>query len=106
MNDLAIARELDDRRFKKLQDLIRRSFRVRENRTPVYVDVSDHLDRVALDQHQIIFGRRGSGKSCLLIYFRRAVAPRRKVHTAYVMADTIKTLEYPDVLIRLLLGIF
>jgi hypothetical protein len=99
-------RELDDPRFKKLQELIRRSFRVRENRTPVYVDVADHLDRVALDQHQIIFGRRGSGKSCLLIYYRRAVAPRSKVHTSYINADTIKTLDYPDVLIRLLLSIF
>ena len=53
-----------------------------------------------------MFGRRGSGKSCLLIYYRRQVAPDRKVHTVYMLGDTIKTLEYPDVPIRLLLAVF
>jgi hypothetical protein len=42
----------------------------------------------------------------LLIYFRREVAPQRNVHTIYILGDTIKTLDYPDVLIRLLLAIF
>jgi len=100
------ARALDDPKLKKLEALIRRSFRVRDNRTPVYVDVAENLERIALDQHQIVFGRRGSGKSCLLIFFRRVVAPERNVHTIYILADTIKTLDYPDVLIRLLLAIF
>jgi hypothetical protein len=100
------ARALDNPKLKKLEALIRRSFRVRDNRTPVYVDVAEHLERVALDQHQVVFGRRGSGKSCLLIYFRRAVARKRNIHTIYILGDTIKTLDYPDVLIRLLLAIF
>jgi hypothetical protein len=38
---------LDDKRLKKLERLIRESFRVRENRTPTYVDVSGNLDRIA-----------------------------------------------------------
>jgi hypothetical protein len=97
---------LDDKRFSNLEALIRRSFRVRENATPIYVDVAENLGRIALDQHQIVFGRRGSGKSCLLIYYRRQVAPDRKVHTVYMLCDTIKTLDYPDVLIRLLLAVF
>lgn len=101
-----LARLLDDPKLKDLEALIRRSFRVRDNRTPIYVDVAQNLDRVALDQHQIVFGRRGSGKSCLLIFFRRQVAPERNIHTVYILADTIKTLDYPDVLIRLLLAIF
>jgi hypothetical protein len=100
------ALELSDSRLRELETLIRRSFRVRENQTPVYVDVGGHLDRVGLAQHQIVFGRRGSGKSCLLVYFRREVAPKDDVHTIYVLADTIKTLDYPDVLIRLLLAVF
>lgn len=100
------ARDLDDDNYKRLQTLIRRSFRVRENRTPVYVNVAENLERITLDQHQIVFGRRGSGKSCLLIFFRREVAPEQNVHTMYILGDTIKTLDYPDVLIRLLLAIF
>lgn len=99
-------RRLDDPKLKKLEALIRKSFRVRDNRTPIYVDVAENLERIALDQHQIIFGRRGSGKSCLLIFFRRVVAPETDVHTIYILGDTIKTLDYPDVLIRLLLAIF
>jgi len=99
-------RALDDPKLKKLEALIRKSFRVRDNRTPVYVDVAEHLERVALDQHQIVFGRRGSGKSCLLIFFRREIARSRGVHTIYILGDTVKPLDYPDVLIRLLLAIF
>jgi energy-coupling factor transporter ATP-binding protein EcfA2 len=99
-------RALDDPKVRKLETLIRRSFRVHENRTPVYVDVADNLARVSLDQHQIVFGRRGSGKSCLLVYFRRVIAPKSRVHTIYINGDTIKTLDYPDVLIRLLLAAF
>lgn len=102
----SLTRRLDDPKLKELEALIRRSFRVRENHTPIYVDVADNLDRIALDQHQIVFGRRGSGKSCLLIYFRREVASKQKVHTVYISGDTIKTLDYPDVLLRLLLAIF
>jgi hypothetical protein len=97
---------LDDPRLASLEALIRRSFRVRENETPIYIDVAGNLSRIALDQHQIVFGRRGSGKSCLLIYFRRKVAADRNVHTVYMLGGTIKTLEYPDVLVRLLIAIF
>lgn len=100
------ARRLEDGGFTRLETLIRRSFRVRANKTPIFIDVAGNLERIALDQHQIVFGRRGSGKSCLLIYFLRQVAPDRRIHTVYMDADTIKTLEYPDVLIRLLLEIF
>lgn len=96
----------DDPKFEQLETLIRRSFRVRDNQTPIYVDVAQHLERISLDQHQVVFGRRGSGKSCLLIFFRHEVAPKRGIHTIYILGDTIKTLDYPDVLIRLLLAIF
>lgn len=99
-------RAFDDPKVRELEALIQRSFRVHENRTPVYVDVSGNLARVGLDQHQILFGRRGSGKSCLLVYFRRVVAPEKRVCTIYMNGDTIKTLDYPDVLIRLLLAVF
>jgi hypothetical protein len=98
--------ELSDDRLKKLERLIRESFRVRDNKTPVYVEVAGNLDRVGLAQHQIVFGRRGSGKSCLLVFYRHEVAPTKGVHSSYIVADTIKTLEYPDVLLRLLLAIF
>lgn len=96
---------LDDPRLDQLIELINSSFRVHENHDPVYVDVGGHLGRVAAPQHQVIFGRRGSGKSCLLVHYLRTVTPDEGTLAIYVNADEIKTLAYPDLLIRLLLTI-
>lgn len=95
---------LDDRKLDKLVALIRDSFRVRENHDPIYVEIGDHLQRVRADQHQIVFGRRGSGKSCLLVHFHRHASTGTDF-SVYVSADEVKTLSYPDLLIRLLLVI-
>lgn len=75
------------------------------NHDPIYVDVSNHLERLKAKQHQIIFGRRGSGKSCLLVHFKNKIAPSQNALTIYVDTDEIKRFGYPDVLIRLLLSI-
>jgi len=90
---------------QKLKNLIGDSFRIRPNHNPIYVDVSDHLTRLKAQQHQIIFGRRGTGKSCLLVYFKKNEAPQLRSLAIYVDTDEIKRLEYPDVLIRLLLSV-
>jgi hypothetical protein len=96
---------LDDERLDRLISLIKDSFRVRENQDPIYVDVGGHLGRVAAPQHQVIFGRRGSGKSCLLVHYNRRVAPNNATLSVYIVADEVKRLSYPDLLIRLLLSI-
>jgi hypothetical protein len=97
--------DLADPRIDRLVSLIKDSFRVRPNQDPVYVDIGGNLERVASQQHQVIFGRRGSGKSCLLVHFHRRIASDRGILSIYVDADEIKRLGYPDVLIRLLLSI-
>lgn len=94
-----------DSRVTELASLIKDSFRVRPNHDPIYVDVGGNLERVCAPQHQVIFGRRGSGKSCLLVHFHRRAAPDQDVLSIYMDADEIKRLGYPDVLIRLLLTI-
>lgn len=96
---------LTDPRVVKLRKLINESFRVRQNHVPVYVDVGDHLDRVRTKQHQIVFGRRGSGKSCLLIHFMNETKRTSDVRSRYILVDEFKRLTYPDVLIRLLIEI-
>lgn len=96
---------LDKPEVKKLKNLIADSFRVRPNHDPIYVDVSDHLTRLKAKQHQIIFGRRGTGKSCLLVHFKKKEAPKLKSLSIYIDIDEIKRLGYPDVLIRLLLSV-
>ncbi len=97
--------QLNDSRIDKLTSLIKDSFRVRPNQDPLYVPISDHLERLKAKQHQIIFGRRGSGKSCLLVHYHRSEKKSEGVLSLYIEADEIKTLPYPDLLIRLLLSI-
>jgi hypothetical protein len=101
----ALTVDLYDTRIDKLMSLIKDSFRVRPNQDPIYVDISGNLPRIQAKQHQVVFGRRGSGKSCLLVHFHRGAALSNDVLTIYVDADAIKRLGYPDVLIRLLLTI-
>jgi len=96
---------LDKPKVQKLKNLIGDSFRVRPNHDPIYVDVSDHLTRLKAKQHQVIFGRRGTGKSCLLVHFKKKEAPKLNSLSIYVDTDEIKRLGYPDVLIRLLLSV-
>jgi hypothetical protein len=108
MNDEAAAgaQFLMDRRVEKLISLIRDTFRIRENHDPVYVDVGDNLERVGAAQHLIVFGRRGSGKSCLLVHHHRQAQRSGEVLSIYIQADEVKTLPFPDLLIRLMLGVF
>jgi hypothetical protein len=96
---------LIDSRVSSLRALINESFRVRYNHDPLYVDVGSHLERVRSKQHQIIFGRRGSGKSCLLVHFMKEADRSGDIRTIYILADEFKRLTYPDVLIRLLIEI-
>jgi hypothetical protein len=96
---------LDDKKVNDLKNLIKDSFRIRPNHTPKYIDVDGHLERLGSKQHQIIFGRRGSGKSCLLVHYKNEISKNKKIISIYVSTDDIKRLGYPDVLIRLLLQI-
>ncbi len=89
-----------------LKNLIRDSFRIRENQDPVYVDLGGNLQRFSSAQHQVLFGRRGSGKSCLQVHFLRQAESNKDPLAIYVGVDEIKRLGFPDVLIRILLGVF
>ena len=96
---------LDSREFRNLINLIRNSFRVGQNDKPLYVDLGDILSRIGAPQHQVVFGRRGSGKSCLLVHYLNT-SHANDVLPVYILADEYKRLTYPDILIRLLIEIF
>lgn len=96
---------LNSDKAKELVYMIRESFRIRENHDPVYVDIGDGFRRLSGNQHQVVFGRRGSGKSCLFVHFLRKSegGPHEAV---YVGVDSIKRLPFPDILSRILISIF
>lgn len=89
-------------KIEKLRQLILNSFRIRGNQDPIYVDISGNLERIKAPQHQIVFGRRGSGKSCLLVHYRKNIG-KDSLPPIYILADEFKKLTFPDVLIRLLI---
>lgn len=97
---------LDSENVKKLENLIKDSFRIRPNHDVLYIDVGDNLERLRSKQHQVIYGRRGSGKSSLLVHFKNNESQNLNIHTIYIETDEFKTLGYPDLLIRLLLAVF
>ena len=97
---------LDSNEVSSLKNLIRDSFRVREDHDPIYVDVGGNLVRFASRQQQVLFGRRGSGKSCLQVHFLRTCERDRQNLAIYIGVDEIKRLGFPDVLVRILLSIF
>lgn len=103
--NIQMSKMLNSKSVNELKNLIQNSFRIRPNHDPIYIDVSNHLDRLRAKQHQVIYGRRGSGKSCLLVHFKNKEAPKLRALTIYEDVDEIKRLGYPDVLIRLLLSI-
>src|SRR6266850_1447750 len=95
---------LNSQQCRKLTNLIKDSFRVRKNQQPLYVNVGTNLERIRAAQHQVVFGRRGSGKSCLLVHYLN-IAKADDVFPIYILADEYKRLTYPDILIRLLIEI-
>lgn len=97
---------LADPEVTRLINLIKDSFRIRPNHNPVYVDISGHLARFSSCQHQVVFGRRGSGKSCLFVHFLNDPDASNGVLPIYIEGDEFKRLAYPDLLVRLLLRIF
>ncbi len=96
---------LNTQEVSKLKHHVKDSFRVRPNHNPKYIDVEGHLTRLSSKQHQIIYGRRGSGKSCLLVHYKNDIGKDNNILSNYISVDEIKRLGYPDVLIRLLLKI-
>lgn len=97
---------LSDPEVTRLTNLIKDSFRIRPNHKPDYVDISGHLARFSSRQHQVVFGRRGSGKSCLFVHFLNDTNANNGVLPIYIEGDEFKRLTYPDLLVRLLLRIF
>lgn len=97
---------LSDPEVARLTNLIKDSFRIRPNHKPSYVDISGHLTRFSSYQHQVVFGRRGSGKSCLFVHFINDTNTNNGVLPVYIEGDEFKRLTYPDLLVRLLLRIF
>jgi hypothetical protein len=97
---------LNSTEVKELVHLIRDSFRIRANHDPLFVEIGDSLKRISSTQHQVVFGRRGSGKSCLLVHVLRQCEDGGANEALYVGMDSLKRLPFPDILTRILIAVF
>lgn len=97
---------LDNQSVSNLRDKIKDSFRVHPNQKTLYIDVGGNIGRFKSQQHQLIYGRRGSGKSSLLIHYKNEIAISHSTRVVYRNMDLLKKLSYSDILIRLLLDVF
>ena len=88
-----------------LSNLILDNFRIRENHIPTYVDVGGNLARFSSAQHQVLFGRRGSGKSSLLVHSLQQAKLDKEFFATYIGSDETKRLGFPDVLVWLVLNV-
>ena len=57
---------MNNKDLSKVLRYIEENIRITEQTTIDYLDPKSHLDRLKSKQNQVIFGRRGSGKSLLL----------------------------------------
>jgi len=97
---------LESSEVAKLERLVEEATRSTEEGVRRFVEpASGTLDRAISRWHQLIFGRRGSGKSSLL---RKAAADltvdRRPI--AFVDLESFKGHTYPDVLLSVLIETF
>ncbi|KAA3624433.1 MAG: hypothetical protein DWP94_03725 [Flavobacterium sp.] len=85
--------------LRKVLRYIEENIRVTEQTTIEYLDPKGHIDRLESKQNQIIYGRRGSGKSLLL----KSLKTRAKDNIIIsVNLDDYKDISFPDSIIQVL----
>src|SRR6267143_5518859 len=98
--------KLFDSSVDQLLTLLEEGARASKRSVKMFVEpMHGTLRRAQNKRHQIIFGRRGSGKSSLL-YKTAHELGTRGFPVAYVDLEPFKGHQYPDILISVLLATF
>lgn len=85
--------------LKKVLKYIEENIRVTEQTTIEYLDPKGHIDRLESRQNQVIFGRRGSGKSLLL---KSLKSHGQNIVMISINLDDFKDISFPDSIIQVL----
>lgn len=97
---------LESQEIKQLALLIEEATRAREEGVKHFIEPSSGaLQRAISKRHHIIFGRRGSGKSSLLLKAAKELTIDRRP-IAYIDLEIFKGHSYPDVLLSILIKAF
>ena len=95
---------ISDERYAQLLTRLDELVRWRPGEPGQYVNPHDHLNRVSASANHIIRGRRGSGKTRLLDELARFPNKRHRATVITVGMEDYKQLNYPDILIQVLLA--
>ena len=95
---------ISDERYAQLLTRLDELVRWRPGEPGQYVNPHDHLNRVSASANHIIRGRRGSGKTRLLDELARLPDNRDQATVITVGMEDYKQLNYPDILIQVLLA--
>lgn len=87
----------------KVLRYIEENIRITEQTTIDYLDPKMHLDRLKSKQNQVIFGRRGSGKSLLLKSLKNI--DNQNITTVSINLEDFKDISFPNSISHVLLTI-
>lgn len=89
---------------KKLSIAIQDTLRITKKRKPPkYIDIRNNLDSVSSAAGHVIFGRRGTGKSALMMAAQARL--EKKSLGVFIDCEDLKDRQYPDVIIEILISI-
>lgn len=85
--------------LNKVLRYIEENIRVTDQTTIEYLDPKGHIERLSGNQNQVIFGRRGSGKSLLMKSLKSSNSVK---FTITVNLDDFKDISFPNSIIQVL----
>jgi len=95
---------LGSEELAKLTMFIRRSLRVTKTDRPVFEDVGGLIDQTLLDTDHVVYGRRGSGKSALLLSAYWAKKDRQEL-ALYLDAQEYRGQSYADIVMSMVIEV-
>jgi len=92
-----------DENLKKVLTYIEENIRISEQTTIEYLDPKNHINRLNSKQNQVVFGRRGSGKSLLLKSLRKNDLDNKLYITINI--EDFKDISFPNSISQVLISV-
>lgn len=92
-----------DENLRKVLTYVEENIRISEQTTIEYLDPKNHINRLNSRQNQVIFGRRGSGKSLLLKSLRKNDLKNKLYITINI--EDFKDISFPNSISQVLISV-
>lgn len=92
-----------DENLRKVLTYVEENIRISEQTTIEYLDPKNHINRLNSKQNQVVFGRRGSGKSLLLKSLRKNDLDKKLYITINI--EDFKDISFPNSISQVLISV-